>query len=123
MKRRAQALFKKLWPMFTKAYELVLLAYNVGYLFDKTPYYRPWLHWLGIDIRRMDQEDYVRSLQPRCQSICSQLSCLIDFVNRSPLDRDGPTRRKKVSEHPYLPRLARKDGSLGWCRSSCEPFD
>ena len=52
-------MFKILWPYISKSYEYVLLAYNIGYLFDKTPYYRPWLHWLGIDLRRMSEQDYV----------------------------------------------------------------
>ena len=56
---RLALLFKLLWPRFTKAYEYVLLGYNVAYLFDKTPYYRPWLHWLGVDLRRMSDQDYV----------------------------------------------------------------
>lgn len=52
-------LFIKCWPVLTKSYEVTLLAYNIAYLFDKTPYYRPWLHWLGIDLRRMSEHDYV----------------------------------------------------------------
>ena len=59
IRTRLALLFKLLWPRFTKAYEYVLLGYNVAYLFDKTPYYRPWLHWLGIDLRRMSDQDYV----------------------------------------------------------------
>ena len=65
IRTRLALLFKLLWPRFTKAYEYVLLGYNVAYLFDKTPYYRPWLHWLGIDLRRMGDQDYVSSLSCR----------------------------------------------------------
>jgi hypothetical protein len=34
------------------AFELWLTSYNIAYLFDKTPYYRPWLAWMGVDLRR-----------------------------------------------------------------------
>jgi len=57
-RKRLASVFKILWPYISKSYEYVLLAYNIGYLFDKTPYYRPWLHWLGIDLRRMSEQDY-----------------------------------------------------------------
>ncbi len=33
--------------------------WNVAYLFDQTPAYRPWLSWIGIDIRRLGLEDLV----------------------------------------------------------------
>lgn len=58
LQRRSEKLFKLLWPKFNKLYDAVILFYNIAYLFEKTPYYRPWLHWLGIDIRRMTERDY-----------------------------------------------------------------
>jgi peroxin-12 len=36
------------------------MAYNVAYLFDRTPFYRPWLAWIGVDLRRLGVEDFVR---------------------------------------------------------------
>lgn len=35
------------------------MAYNVAYAFEKTPFYRPWLSWVGVDLRRMSVEDLV----------------------------------------------------------------
>lgn len=58
IRNRASNLFKTLWPKFNKFYDAVILLYNIAYLFEKTPYYRPWLHWLGIDIRRLTERDY-----------------------------------------------------------------
>ena len=34
------------------AFELWITSYNIAYLFDKTPYYRPWLAWMDVDLRR-----------------------------------------------------------------------
>lgn len=31
--------------------------WNVGYLFEKTAFYRPWLSWMGIELRRLGIED------------------------------------------------------------------
>lgn len=55
---RSASLFKALWPKLNKVYDAAILFYNIAYLFEKTPYYRPWLHWLGIDVRRMTERDY-----------------------------------------------------------------
>lgn len=43
------------------SFELWLLVYNVSYLFDQTPFYRPWLSWTGIELRRLGVEDFVSS--------------------------------------------------------------
>ena len=52
--------FKKLYPWLNSGFEIWLLVCNVAYLFDKTPYYRPWLSWIGVDLRRLGIEDMVR---------------------------------------------------------------
>lgn len=51
-RERFRRLFRGLYPWCNTAFELWLLAYNVAYLFDKSPFYRPWLAWMGLDIRR-----------------------------------------------------------------------
>jgi len=55
---RLRKLFKLVYPWANGAYELWLLGYNVAYLFDKTAFYRPWLSWIGVDLRRLGPEDY-----------------------------------------------------------------
>lgn len=63
--RREQALqlatkcFRKGYPYLGAASQLWLLSYNVAYLFDRTPYWRPWLQAMRVDIRRVGAEDYV----------------------------------------------------------------
>jgi len=42
------------------SFEAWLLAWNIAYLFDKTPFYRPWLSWIRVDLRRLGIEDFVR---------------------------------------------------------------
>jgi hypothetical protein len=37
------------------------MAYNVAYAFERTPFYRPWLSWIGADLRRLGVEDLVGS--------------------------------------------------------------
>jgi hypothetical protein len=49
-----------MYPWANLGLELWQLAHNLGYLFDKTPFYRPWLAWMRVDIRRLGQADYVR---------------------------------------------------------------
>ncbi|KAI5480938.1 hypothetical protein MNV49_006748 [Pseudohyphozyma bogoriensis] len=53
-----KSLFKTLYPYANLSFELYVLSYNVRYLFEKTPYWRPWLNWMGVEVRRMSSEDY-----------------------------------------------------------------
>jgi len=54
--------YKTLFPWVNISFEVVLLAYNVAYLFERTPFYRPWLAWVGVDLRRLGAEDFVSGL-------------------------------------------------------------
>jgi hypothetical protein len=60
LKARLQSIFKAAYPYANATWDLWLLSYNIRYLFEKTPYYRPWLAYMGVDIRRMSVQDYVR---------------------------------------------------------------
>jgi len=51
-------IFKALYPWLNTSFELWLLVCNVAYLFGQTPFYRPWLSWIGIDLRRLGVEDF-----------------------------------------------------------------
>lgn len=55
--------FKSMYPWANLGLELWQLAHNLGYLFDKTPFYRPWLAWMKVDIRRLGAADYAASLK------------------------------------------------------------
>ena len=47
---------------------------NVAYLFDQTPYYRPWLSWIGVDLRRVGIDDLVSDTNDAHQTYNNQLS-------------------------------------------------
>lgn len=51
--------FRKGYPYAGAAWQLWLLAYNVGYLFEKTPFWRPWFKLMRMEIRRVASDDYV----------------------------------------------------------------
>lgn len=53
-----QVCFRKGYPYASTAWQLWMLAYNVRYLFDKTPFWRPWFHWMRMDVRRVGSDDY-----------------------------------------------------------------
>lgn len=60
------------------SFELWLLACNVAYLFERTPFYRPWLAWIGVDLRRLSADDLVSvtsAANPHDSDVnsCSQL--------------------------------------------------
>ncbi|SPC65352.1 related to Peroxisome assembly protein 12 [Ustilago sp. UG-2017b] len=58
--------FKTSYPYLKTLYQLWLLTSNVRYLFDKTPYWRPWFSLMRIDIRRVGPNDGPRKrLLPR----------------------------------------------------------
>jgi len=59
-------MFKTVYPYLNTGLEVWLLLWNIAYLFDKKPTYRPWLSWIGVDVRRLGIEDYVGAfLTPR----------------------------------------------------------
>lgn len=60
---KLRRVFKALYPWLNTSFEVWLLVCNVAYLFDKTPYYRPWLRWAGVDIRRMGADDMVSGIR------------------------------------------------------------
>ncbi|KAG8218347.1 cyclin-dependent protein kinase inhibitor [Butyriboletus roseoflavus] len=49
--------YQKMFPWVNTLFELWLLACNAAYLFERTPFYRPWLAWMGVDIRRQSADD------------------------------------------------------------------
>ena len=58
---RLAQLFRKIYPFINMLYHGSNLAYNIAYLFGKTKYYSPWLHLIGLEIKRMSMADYVRA--------------------------------------------------------------
>ncbi|KAJ7047678.1 cyclin-dependent protein kinase inhibitor [Mycena alexandri] len=54
----SRRIFKAIYPWLNTSFELWLLVCNIAYLFDQTPFYRPWLSWMGIDLRRLGVEDF-----------------------------------------------------------------
>lgn len=62
MRHRLRKLFKTFYPWANISFELWLVAWNISYLFDKTPFYRPWLAWIGVDLRRLGAADLVSCL-------------------------------------------------------------
>ncbi|KAJ6627519.1 cyclin-dependent protein kinase inhibitor [Mycena sp. CBHHK59/15] len=59
-KALARRIFKAIYPWLNTSFEVWLLVCNVAYLFDQTPFYRPWLSWMGVDLRRLGVEDFVK---------------------------------------------------------------
>ena len=70
----ALKLFKKGYPFVNALYQLSILAHYIGYLYNKTPYYSPWLRLIGIEVKRMSAADYVRLL------LCFVLSLLTSCI-------------------------------------------
>ncbi|KAF9008793.1 cyclin-dependent protein kinase inhibitor [Cyathus striatus] len=57
-KGRLRRAFKAAYPWLNASFELWLLLWNIAYLFNQTPFYRPWLRWVGVDLRRLGVEDF-----------------------------------------------------------------
>ncbi|GAA5900875.1 hypothetical protein JCM6882_007687 [Rhodosporidiobolus microsporus] len=96
----ANAAFKLAYPYANLAYELYLLVHNLRYLFGKSPYWRPWFRWIGIEVRRMGQEDYERQ---------QNLPSLFTLLFASPPNTPPSTR---PSLRLVLSRLLRLSPSL-----------
>ncbi|KAI0755453.1 cyclin-dependent protein kinase inhibitor [Irpex lacteus] len=70
---RLRRTFKKVYPWLNTGFEVWLFVCNVAYLFDKTPFYRPWLRWIGVDIRRMGMDDMLAARRPSKGSLAKDL--------------------------------------------------
>ncbi|KAI0750892.1 cyclin-dependent protein kinase inhibitor [Daedaleopsis nitida] len=56
-KGRLKRAYKTAYPWMNTSFEVWLLICNIAYLFERTPYYRPWLSWVGVDLRRVSADD------------------------------------------------------------------
>ncbi|KAJ1719390.1 ubiquitin-protein ligase peroxin 12 [Coemansia erecta] len=54
----ARQLFQRFYPHVNFAYHLSTALYYVAYMFDRTGYSSPWLHVLGLQMRRLSAADY-----------------------------------------------------------------
>ncbi|KAG0294449.1 ubiquitin-protein ligase peroxin 12 [Dissophora globulifera] len=59
--------FKRGYPYVNAVYQLAILAHYIGYLYNKTPFYSPWLRLIGIEVKRMSAADY-REIQQKAKS-------------------------------------------------------
>ncbi|KAJ2828309.1 ubiquitin-protein ligase peroxin 12 [Coemansia sp. 'formosensis'] len=51
-------LFKMCYPHANFVYHAATALYYVAYMFDRTDYNSPWLHILGLQVRRLSAADY-----------------------------------------------------------------
>lgn len=104
--------FRKGYPYLGAVSQLWLLSYNVAYLFDRTPYWRPWLQAMRVDIRRVGAEDYVsvpflRSTQARCASCADPPPLLTAALSTTSSTRHAqPTSFTRSLRAPSHARLA-----------------
>ncbi|KZT71595.1 hypothetical protein DAEQUDRAFT_665922 [Daedalea quercina L-15889] len=71
---RLRRMYKAVFPLLNATFEAWLLVHNIAYLFDQTPYYRPWLSWIGVDLRRVSIDDLVaqQAMKPKLDPARSQ---------------------------------------------------
>ncbi len=84
VKQAALETFKLGYPYLKTFYQLWLLTYNVRYLFDKTPYWRPWFSLMRIDVRRVGPNDGPRKklLPSKMPSLVRQPAKFLSMVLR-----------------------------------------
>ena len=56
-KRQFEDAFRKGYPYAQVLWQLWMLKYNIGYLFGQSPYWRPWLRLLRVDVRRVQGDE------------------------------------------------------------------
>ncbi|KWU44977.1 hypothetical protein RHOSPDRAFT_17228 [Rhodotorula sp. JG-1b] len=98
----SEAAFKLAYPYANLVWEVYLLMYNLRYLFGKSPYWRPWYRLLGIEVRRLGQDDYER--------LNSMPSPLQQLLAPPPTPSSPPDSRPSI--RLFLSRLLRLSPSL-----------
>lgn len=121
----SEATFKLAYPYAKLLWQVYLLLYNLRYLFGKSKYWRPWYDWLGIEVRRLGQDDYVRIFESRwnvrqaradpafiCEHLCrpaqerlQSLPTPWQLLTRPPSPSSPPTARPSLRQ--FLSRLVR----------------
>lgn len=66
---RLRRIYRTAYPWLNTGLEAWLLIYNIAYLCDQTPFYRPWLSWIGVDIRRVGMDDLLAAQPSPRQTI------------------------------------------------------
>jgi len=79
----AVKIFKAGYPYVNALYQLSILAHYIGYLYNKTPFFSPWLRLIGIEIKRMSAADYVRPCREMTVSRRSGIESAVDQVNQT----------------------------------------
>ncbi|KAF9200887.1 ubiquitin-protein ligase peroxin 12 [Haplosporangium sp. Z 27] len=84
-KALATRLFKKGYPYVNALYQLSILAHYIGYLYNKTDFYSPWLRIIGIEVKRMSAADYREILQKARNKPTRTSNSLIESVQNKVL--------------------------------------
>ncbi|KAJ1959855.1 ubiquitin-protein ligase peroxin 12 [Dipsacomyces acuminosporus] len=72
LKLAVKRAFKRYYPHANFSYHMLTALYYIAYMFDRTNYNSPWLHILGLQVRRMTAADY-RAMDSRDLSSKSTL--------------------------------------------------
>ncbi|KAF9583185.1 ubiquitin-protein ligase peroxin 12 [Lunasporangiospora selenospora] len=78
-------LFKKGYPYLNAAYQIAILVHYIGYLYNKTPFYSPWLRLIGIEVKRMSAADYREIIQKSKSAPRRTSNSLIESVQNKVL--------------------------------------
>ncbi|KAG0227110.1 ubiquitin-protein ligase peroxin 12 [Actinomortierella wolfii] len=80
LKAKVIKVFKKVYPYVNAVYQLLILGHYIGYLYNKTAFYSPWLRIIGIEVKRMTAADY-RNIQMNARKKPSrQANTLTQYV-------------------------------------------
>lgn len=59
-KRLSRKAFRHSYPYINGIYNAAIFAYQIAYIYGKTAYYSPWLHFCRVAILRISDKDLVR---------------------------------------------------------------
>lgn len=87
-----KARFIRAYPYLSTSWQVWLLSYHIRYLFSHTPYFRPWLSAMRLEMRRVGPQDYPES---------SNLPLLPPNLP-NPLQQPGEFIRRMIRGGPYM---------------------
>ncbi|KAI9501650.1 Pex12 amino terminal region-domain-containing protein [Coemansia spiralis] len=58
IKETIKRIFRRCYPRANFVYHIATALYYIAYMFDRTDYNSPWLHMLGLKVRRLSAADY-----------------------------------------------------------------
>ncbi|KAJ3188870.1 ubiquitin-protein ligase peroxin 12 [Gaertneriomyces sp. JEL0708] len=88
IQRQIKKLFRRTYPHVNAVYQALIFVHQIGYMYGKTDYYSPFLRICGLQLRRMNMQDY-REHEERQEQLRKAREAVLAHASRFQVVRHG----------------------------------